>query len=65
MSEQIIRTDFSPAPSKEMEKKEEEVDKIDRLAWDHLMVEIRGLNFSYNRKKFMDNVNMSVPTGAM
>lgn len=66
MSGQIIRSDFSPAPSKEMEKKEEEADKIDRLAWDQLMVEIRRLEFSYDRrKKFMQNVDMSVPTGAM
>ena len=61
-----MRTDFSPAPSKEMEKKEEEADKIDRLAWDHLMVEIRGLNYSYNRnKKLLNNINISVPSGAM
>ena len=49
-----------------MDKIEEESDKIERLAWDQLMVEIRDLNFSYKRNKnFMDNVNMSVPTGAM
>lgn len=33
---------------------------------EQLMVEIRGLDFSYDRKrKFMQNVNMSVPTGSM
>lgn len=39
---------------------------IELLDWNQLMVEIRDLCFSFSRnKKFMNNLNMSVPKSAM
>ncbi|CAG2100651.1 unnamed protein product [Medioppia subpectinata] len=61
-----VRSDFVESMDSPVSKSEPQSNKIEALDWTKLMVEIRSLSFSYDRKKkFIDKLNMSVPKSAI